>query len=124
MKRHRIYTIMLTIVSVIILQSSIACMKIDNPPALEIIVLDQFNNPVQQALVGLFENQQEWGMLENPVQAWKATDANGSVVFINLKPENYFIFAQKGESDNLKNEIQTNQQLSENKLLRVIIHID
>lgn len=100
------------------------CLKIDTPPALEIQVLDSFNNPVKNAVVGLFDNQEEWGMLENPIQVWRTTDQQGRVRFLNLLEKKYYIFAEKGALNNLKTEIVISDKLLRNELRLITIHIE
>lgn len=118
MRRLRIYGL---IVLTVCLAS---CIKIDTPPSLGIVVIDQYNNPVSEALVAIFDSQEEWGMKENPVQSWKMTDINGIVKFVNLKEANYFIFAEKNNLNNLKNEIGTTSALVINHERIIRIHID
>lgn len=101
-----------------------ACMEVDTPPSLEVTVSDQFNNPVSGAAVALFADQEQWGMLENPVQVWKLTDEEGKVIFTNLFEQTYYIFAEKEARNNLKNEIKTPVPLMVNQRRLVIIHID
>ncbi|MCK5821088.1 MAG: hypothetical protein KAH17_04350 [Bacteroidales bacterium] len=100
------------------------CIKVDTPPALELIVIDQYNNPVGEVLLALFDTQEEWAMQENPLQAWKISDANGRVMFVNLQERNYFIFAEKDKLNNLKNEITTSDILLNNQIRQIRIHID
>lgn len=101
-----------------------ACIKVDTPPAIEITVLDSFNNVVSDALVAIFDNQDEWAMRENPLQVWKKTDINGKVLFLNLQERNYYVFAEKGNLSNLKTEILTNNKLLVNQIQSLRIHID
>ncbi|MEA1875970.1 MAG: hypothetical protein U9N86_03825 [Bacteroidota bacterium] len=102
----------------------LACIKVDTPPSLEITVLDQYNNPVEEVLVTIFDSQEEWAMRENPLQAWKMTDGNGKVMFVNLQETNYFIYAEKGKLNNLKNEIKTADNLLNNQIRLIRIHVD
>lgn len=102
----------------------LACIKVDTPPSLEITVIDQFNHPVKEALVTIFDSQEEWAMRENPLQAWKMTDDNGKVMFLNLQETNYFIYAEKGKLNNLKNEIKTAEYLLNNQIRLIRIHVD
>jgi len=115
----------LRIFSLIVLSSYLAaCVKVDTPPALEITVIDQYNNAVSGALVAIFDSQEEWAMKENPVQAWKMTDANGKVMFVNLQEINYFIYAEKDNLNNIKNEIRISDIILNNQIRIIRIHID
>lgn len=102
----------------------LACIKVDTPPSLEITVIDQYNNPVKEALVTIFDSQEEWAMRKNPLQAWKMTDDNGKVMFVNLLETNYFIYAEKDMLNNLKNEIKTADSLLKNQIRLIRIHVD
>lgn len=110
--------------SLLVLLVSVSCIRVDTPPVLEIIVLDQFNNPVSEAVVGIFDDREQWGMLENPAQVWKSTDEDGSVLFTGLFEKHYYIYAEKDGENNLKNEMVTQIPLMMNEQRRLIIHID
>lgn len=115
----------LRIISLFLLTAYLlACIKVDTPPSLGITVIDQYNNPVKEALVTIFDSQEEWAMRENPLQAWKMTDDNGKVMFVNLQETNYFIYAEKGKLNNLKNEIKTAENLLDNQIRLIRIHVD
>jgi len=101
-----------------------ACIKVDTPPSLEITVVDQYNNPVSEVLVSIFDKQEEWAMRENPLQAWKMTNADGEVLFVNLQEINYFIYAEKNDVNNIKNEIKTSDHLLINQKRLIRIHLD
>ena len=107
-----------------ILSGLSGCIQVDTPAALEITVLDQYNNPVSGASVAIFDDLNQWGMLENPVQVWKLTDDLGIVTYTGLSEQHYYIFAEKGELNNLKNEIKTITPTIENQVLKIRIHID
>ncbi|MCD6347695.1 MAG: hypothetical protein J7L96_09775, partial [Bacteroidales bacterium] len=76
------------------------------------------------ALVGLFSSFDEWSMLENPVQVWKETNAEGKATFLNLQTLNYYIYAEKDSLNNMMNEIKTEKSLEVNVLAELEIHID
>jgi len=101
-----------------------SCIKIDVPPSIEIHVVDEFSNPIDQAFVGIFQNVDEWGMKENPVQAWKKTQEDGTVIFVELLEMNYYVVVEKGKLNNLRNEIRTTEVLKENRITKLVIHID
>ena len=101
-----------------------ACVRIDTPPSLEITIVDSFNNVVSEALVALFDSQEEWALRENPIQVWKITDSFGEVQFLNLQEKNYFIYAEKGNLNNLTTEITTSSKLINNQIRLLIIHIE
>lgn len=122
--KHKILS--LTVLSIMLIGSGLlsSCFKFDSDPALEVKVVDQLNNPVSGALVGLFDSQKEWGMLENPIQVWKKTENNGTVTFVGLPEKEIFIWAEFGSFNNLKNEIRTQSILKKNEILQLTIHID
>lgn len=101
-----------------------SCIPVDTLPSLEIVVLDQYDNPVHQAVVGVFDDLEQWGLRENPVQAWKLTDEDGVVTFLNLNESHYYFFVEKGQANNLKNEIKTSVPLLINTKRQLTIHID
>jgi len=48
-----------------------SCSKQDTNPQLEIKVVNLDGQPVPDVKVGLFDELDEWSMLENPVQVWR-----------------------------------------------------
>ena len=79
---------------------------------------------MSEALVALFDSQEEWALRENPIQVWKITDSFGEVQFLNLQEKNYFIYAEKGNLNNLTTEITTSSKLINNQIRLLIIHIE
>lgn len=99
------------------------CFETDNPPQLEVSVIDQDSLPVPDAYVTLFTSQQEWRQLENPAQAWRRTGLEGQVLFIDLKETTYWIYCRKGDQDNSFDEITTQGDLKLNQRARVVVHL-
>jgi len=101
-----------------------SCIKIDTPPGLKVTVMDIYNEPVNEALVALFDSQKEWGMLENPVQTWKMTDEEGSVTFFNLEEKVYYLYAEKDSLTNVQDQIAVAVSLNKNTIGQVTVHIE
>lgn len=81
----------------------ISCEKtvfIDNPPQLEITVLDESGNRVQDANVTLYGSEEDWKAKSTALQS-ELTNSQGVVLFENLEEQIYFFYAQK---DKLSNE--------------------
>ena len=102
----------------------VSCVKIDTPPALEVKVLDQYNDVVAGARVSLYTSLEEWSMLENPVQVWKNTDQNGKVTFLNLQEVFYYVYVEKDTLNNIKEEIVTHQKLKVNIISTLEVHVN
>lgn len=100
------------------------CFNTDNPPQLEIIVLDQQKQPVSGAFVGIFDNLDDWLSRENPVQVWKQTGYDGRVLFTDLDEKIYYIYVRSNLRDNSNYEISTTTELEINQKAIIRIHID
>jgi len=100
-----------------------SCSKIDVPPMLEITVIDQDGSPAAGIIVGLFDDQDEWSMLENPVQAWKETDSNGKVSFIDLKEIIYYFYADGDSVNNFGSQIMLSEALKMNEIRQVVLSV-
>lgn len=101
----------------------VSCIKTETLPQLEIVVLNESGAKVTGAMVALFDNQEEWSKMKNPVQAWRMTDADGKVVFVDLKEIIYYIYVRYDGKDNIIDEISTAQPLQMNKKNIIVIHV-
>lgn len=99
------------------------CVKIDTLPQLEILVLEQNDAFVSGAYVALFESVDEWNNRSNPAQVWRNTDAEGKVLFVDLKEIDYFIYVRYDGKDNSLGEMSTDKPLKMNQRDKIIIHI-
>lgn len=99
------------------------CVKVDTPPQLEIQVLDAKGNPVSGAVAGLFESEQEWVRLTNPVQPWRRTGADGKVLFADLHEVTYFFYVRFNGTDNSLGEISLAEPLQRNRKHHIIVMI-
>lgn len=81
----------------------VSCSKetiyIDNPPQLEIVVIDVNNNKIPNAIVTIYLNEDDWQNKTNSIEQ-QNTDANGTVLFENLEEVIYYFYVQKGNLDN------------------------
>jgi len=122
MKKTRICLRLLSLVLMSLLVSQ-GCLKVDQPPALRVTVLDQWGEPVDGAVVGLFESYDTWKDLEYPAQVWRSCDRAGQVVFFDLQEIPYYIYARKGDVDNSLDEIQLTTIPHKNVILNLTIRI-
>ena len=92
------------------------------PTNLKVTVLDQTGNIVQGATVALFKSESDWFEEKDPIREGQKTDAKGRTVFKKLSPAKYFIYAKKGDKDNV-GEVVSTSKLREGKtnLVNVII---
>ncbi len=118
MKKRLIYLFVLLMAA-----SFQGCFKLDSGPRLEILVVDQLENPVPGAYVALFETESEWSSRKNPVQVWRKTDAAGKVLFADLREIKYWIYARSGSLDNSLGEINTIEGLQNNKIASIVVHV-
>ena len=120
-KQHRIFLPILFFFSLVLI--NISCSKIDSLPQLEITVLSESGNPVPGIPVAIFEDQREWSMLENPVQAWRETDQEGKVLFTDLMEMEYYFYADGGSLNNLGDKIRIMERLKLNEKRKITIVI-
>lgn len=102
--KHKIFVDMKgKFVSLILLMILICgCKKtvyLDNPPQLEIVVVDASTYKVSGAQVTLFLSEDDWQSKTNLV-AQKNTDINGSALFTELEELVYYFYVQKESLDN------------------------
>lgn len=100
-----------------------SCRKIDTPPMLELTVVNTEGQSVSGVMVGLFDDLDQWGMLENPVQAWRETDVDGKVLFAGLREEIYYFYADADSLSNIGGKIKLTEPLriNETRQLRITI---
>jgi len=102
----------------------LSCSKPDTLPQLEISVVNMEGQPVPQVMVGLFDNLEEWSMMENPVQVWRETGQDGKVLFMDLQEKIYFYYADGDSLSNIGHEIQLRESLNVNEIRQVIVSIE
>ncbi|MEO9964302.1 MAG: carboxypeptidase-like regulatory domain-containing protein [Reichenbachiella sp.] len=76
------------------------------PTSLKVSVLDELGNPVQDAEVSLFDNEEDYRAETNPL-AQKVTDKKGVAVFKKLDPVRYYILASFQDKNNIGSGVQT-----------------
>ena len=101
-----------------------SCTKIDTRPILELSVVNSDGQPVAGVLVGLFDDMDQWSMLENPVQAWRETNENGIVVFLDLQEKIYYFYADGDTLCNIGHEILLQESLRLNEIRQVKVIIE
>jgi hypothetical protein len=101
-----------------------SCTKIDTPPMLEITVKDDNGQTVEGIAVGLFDDIDEWSMLENPVQAWKITDITGKVLFRDLMEDIYYFYADGDSINNIGRDIMLSDPLKINEIRQITIVVE
>ena len=101
-----------------------SCTKVDTPPGLELRVVNTAGDPVSGVMLGLFDSMEEWSMRENPVQVWKRTDDTGRVLFVDLKEQIYFFFADGENKSNIAHEIRIIEALKLNEIRKITVTID
>ncbi len=123
---RRLYTVFIIVASFLMLGGIYlsSCTKIDTLPQLELSVVDIEGQAVQGVIVGLFDQLDEWSMLENPVQAWHETDDKGRVLFIDLQEQIYFFYADGDTLSNIGHEIALKEPLQLNELRKVKLIIE
>lgn len=104
MKKHTIF--LLFVVMTIGLSSYTYVIDQFLPTSLKVSVLDELGNPVQDAEVTLFGNEDDYKAETNPL-AQKITDKKGVATFKKLDPVRYFILAGFEEKNNIGSGVQT-----------------
>lgn len=100
-----------------------SCSKVDVAPMLEIKVVTAGGQPAGNVMVGLFDDIEEWSMLENPVQPWRETGSDGRVIFNSLREDIYYFYADADSLSNISTLIKLNRPLAvnEKRLITVIV---
>jgi hypothetical protein len=101
-----------------------SCSRIDTPPMLKIKVSDINGQPVGKAMVGLFPDLDEWSMLENPVQPWKETADDGTVVFNSLEEDIYYFYIDADSLSNLSTTIKLDESLKYNEIRVISVRVE
>ena len=101
-----------------------SCTKIDTLPMLEIKVVDQNNEIVPGILIGLFDSKEQWSMKENPLQTWRETSIYGEALFIHLKEQIYYIYADGDSISNIGHEIKILEPLKRNEKSQITITVE
>jgi len=101
-----------------------SCSKQDTNPQLEIKVVNLDGQPVPDVKVGLFDELDEWSMLENPVQVWRETDQNGEVLFVDLIEQVYYIYADGDSLSNIGHQIMLDEVLIVNEIRQLTVTIE
>ncbi|MFK7899639.1 MAG: carboxypeptidase-like regulatory domain-containing protein [Cyclobacteriaceae bacterium] len=73
---------------------------------LQVTVIDKTGNTVEGASVTLYPTKADYFKKTNPVQDAKQTDKKGKVKFSDLEPTTYFMYAEKGDMDNVGSGIK------------------
>ena len=89
---------------------------------LHITVIDDAGNYVEGAKVTLYKTMDDYNN-GNPVADAETSDKKGRVRFKDLKPIEYYIYAQKGDMDNIFNGQKVNQ-LVEGKVNKINVIIE
>lgn len=90
---------------------------------LRITVIDELGNPVEGAVVRLFESDEDYKASENDVDEAQVSDDKGRVTFKELESRVYFIDARKDKMNNNGAGVQTDK-LKEKRLNKVNIVIE
>lgn len=88
--------------------------NIDNEPQLQIKVIDVNKNPVSNAMVIIYLNEDDYKNNRNIVVV-QNTNNIGNVFFENLESEKYWIRAQRGNRNNYYDFTNIQDKLSINK---------
>jgi uncharacterized GH25 family protein len=90
--------------------------------SLRLTVLNSLGNPVSNAKVSIFANDEDYANDENAVAGPALTDEKGRVTFKNLDEKAYYVKAVKGDMSNY-NEGEQMGKLEKNKLNKVNVII-
>jgi len=74
---------------------------------MRITVLSRLGNPVENAKVTVFNNQEDYENEENAIAGPSFTDAKGRVTFKNLEEKQYYVQVIKGDESNYGDAEQT-----------------
>lgn len=91
--------------------------------SLRFTILNELGNPVPDAAVTLYLNEDDYRQEVNPVMETQTTDKRGRVKFRDLEPRVYFVHALKDEMSNAGAGVQTDT-LREGRINKVNIIIE
>lgn len=74
---------------------------------MRITVLSRLGNPVENAKVTVYNNQEDYENEENAVGGPSFTDSKGRVTFKNLEEKQYYVQVIKGDESNYGDAEQT-----------------
>ena len=74
---------------------------------MRITVISRLGNPVENAKVTVFANQEDYENEENALAGPAFTDAKGRVTFKNLEEKQYYVQVIKGDASNYGDAEQT-----------------
>lgn len=89
---------------------------------LKVHVISTKGEVIQGAKVQVFENQNDYNKHVNAVGS-ESTDAKGNCRFFNLKPQAYYIIAEKGDMSNMFHSDKT-KVLNKGKTNKIIVVIE
>lgn len=93
------------------------------PTSLRITILNELGNAEEGVEVILYATEEDYKKEENPVMPLQLTDKKGRVNFKELKPQIYFVNAEKGDKNNYGAGVQT-AVLQEGRINKVNIIIE
>ncbi|WMJ72269.1 carboxypeptidase regulatory-like domain-containing protein [Cytophagaceae bacterium ABcell3] len=93
------------------------------PISLKITIRDELGNLTEGATVTLYKTEEDYINKENPVGSAELTNQKGIASFKNLEPAPYFIYAEKGEMNNIERGVQTDT-LQKGRVNKATIIID
>ncbi len=91
--------------------------------SLQLTVLNELGNPVENAEVNLYHNQEDYRNEENAAVEMQKTDKKGRVKFTGLESKVYFVDVKKGDMSNTGAAVQTDT-LQEKRINKVNIIIE
>lgn len=92
----RVFNVSVLLFAVMLLCSS----DVLNYTRLTIVVIDHVGNHVEGATVKLFDNKADFDKLENEVKVG-VSNHKGKVYFKELQPREYYVYAEKGDFNNV-----------------------
>lgn len=114
MKQHLIFPFLLILFIV-------ACTKtelVPNQPKFEITIIDESNIPVSNTEVLLFETQENWKELRDPILN-EITDVDGIVLFEELDEKVYFFYTSMNSRDNYSSISYFEEPLKTNHITKI-----
>ena len=119
-----ITSLIIVIFSLGVILSLGSCSEIDTAPILEIKVINSTGQPAGGVMVGLFDDLEQWSMLENPVQPWRETGSDGRVIFNSLREDIYYFYADADSLSNISSVIKLDRPLVKNEIRLITVTIE